>query len=413
MPMSAIVAEAALAKEMLTEEGELLEGMQSLDGNQAAGASKRRVGNIMSLGTDDIAAAAAKYEEDVEETRRRLLEQDGLGGAGGLAMGAYKRRKAALEQQRDALAPQVEEAQKQRKAAEAELAKVQATFRAQQARIAELKGMLEGDGKIAKAERAAEASGQMGDLLKLKALVLKNEKLKKQIELFKKSVKEQRDAMQAELAELEAAEKERERLAAAGQEDEETARYNQIEVMHTKVMTKYDRLRQLLAERNLTLSSGMRAIDDIPTRTELIQYERRFSELYQQVALKLGENKKYFEMYNTLDERKRMLEKEVTLVNSITENFDEAMRTKASKEQFLTQFEGIIKGVEDSLAAKRGVLKQKEERLAGVNRMHQALVDEQRRYFKAVKEFQEECNRNELYANKLAELQRAQGVTPE
>merc|ERR1712185_164108 len=131
-------------------------------------------------------------------------------------MGAYKRRKAALEQQRDALAPQVEEAQKQRKAAEAELAKVQATFRVQQARIAELKGMLEGDGKIAKAERAAEASGQMGDLLKLKALVLKNEKLKKQIELFKKSVKEQRDAMQAELAELEAAEKERERLAAAG-----------------------------------------------------------------------------------------------------------------------------------------------------------------------------------------------------
>jgi len=170
-------------------------------------------------------------------------------------------------------------------------------------------------------------------------------------------------------------------------------------------MAKYERLRQLLAERNLTLSSGMRAIDDIPTRTELIQYERRFTELYQQVALKLGENKKYFDMYNTLDETHRMLQKEANLVNSITENFDEAMKTKASKEQFLEQFAGIIKGVEDSVAAKKATLKDKEERLAGITSMYQTLVDEQRRYFKAVKDFQEECNRNEIYMAKLNELQ--------
>ena len=67
-------------------------------------------------------------------------------------------------------------------------------------------------------------------------------------------------------------------------------------------MSKYDRLRQLVAERNLTIASNMRIIDDIPTRTELIQYERRFTELYQQVAVKLGENKKYVKMYNTLEE---------------------------------------------------------------------------------------------------------------
>jgi hypothetical protein len=57
----------------------------------------------------------------------------------------------------------------------------------------------------------------------------------------------------------------------------------EIEVMHSKVMAKYDRLRSLLAEKNLSLSSSSRAIDDVPTRTELIQYERRFTELYQQV----------------------------------------------------------------------------------------------------------------------------------
>jgi hypothetical protein len=52
----------------------------------------------------------------------------------------------------------------------------------------------------------------------------------------------------------------------------------------TVVMAKHSRLRQLLAERNLSIASNMRLIDDIPTRTELIQYERRFTELYQQAC---------------------------------------------------------------------------------------------------------------------------------
>ena len=49
-------------------------------------------------------------------------------------------------------------------------------------------------------------------------------------------------------------------------------------------MDKYNRLRQMLAAANLEVATTSRIIDDIPTRTELIQYERRFVELYQQVS---------------------------------------------------------------------------------------------------------------------------------
>lgn len=168
---------------------------------------------------------------------------------------------------------------------------------------------------------------------------------------------------------------------------------------------KYDRLRQLLAERNLTISSNMRMIDDIPTRTELIQYERRFTELYQQVAVKLGENKKYFETYNTLEETLNMMKKEVNLINSITDNFDAAMKTKATKEQFLSQFQNIIKGVQSSLEVQQRNRDAKSMRLESLTANYQNLVDEQRRYFKAVKDFQEECNKNELYSARLAQLQ--------
>ncbi len=77
-------------------------------------------------------------------------------------------------------------------------------------------------------------------------------------------------------------------------------------------MAKYNRLRQMLAETNLEVANTARIIDDVPTRTELIQYERRFDELYLQVAWKLEETRKYFGIYNTLDTKLTFLQKEVS-----------------------------------------------------------------------------------------------------
>ena len=67
----------------------------------------------------------------------------------------------------------------------------------------------------------------------------------------------------------------------------------------------------MLAETNLEVANTTRIIDDVPTRTELIQYERRFVELYQQVAWKLEETRKYYDMYNTLETTLTFLQKEV------------------------------------------------------------------------------------------------------
>jgi hypothetical protein len=77
------------------------------------------------------------------------------------------------------------------------------------------------------------------------------------------------------------------------------------------MMAKHVRLRQLLAETNLDIASNARAIDDVPTRSELIQYEKRFAELYQQVSWKHDETKKYFAIYNTLELSLSFLQREV------------------------------------------------------------------------------------------------------
>jgi hypothetical protein len=80
------------------------------------------------------------------------------------------------------------------------------------------------------------------------------------------------------------------------------------------------------------------------------------------------------------------------------------MKTKQSQEEFGAQFSAIIKGVEATLDKQAKTLARKQEEAAQKEAAYMEVVDEQRRYFKAVKNFQEECQRNEALVAKAAEL---------
>lgn len=101
--------------------------------------------------------------------------------------------------------------------------------------------------------------------------------------------------------------------------------------MHGELEAKYNKLRALLAKRNQAVALVSRQIDDVPTRTELIQYERRFVELYEEVALKLEENRRHVLTYNTLEQTFQLLEKEVSLIQSLNDSFQGAMKSSKGK----------------------------------------------------------------------------------
>jgi uncharacterized coiled-coil protein SlyX len=115
-------------------------------------------------------------------------------------------------------------------------------------------------------------------------------------------------------------------------------------------------IRQLnlqLAKKNRAIATYARQLDDIPERFELTQYQRRFMELYNQgtlrynlfkvnrnfflnilhnitikfyyisVSIKHKETKQYYSLYNTLDDKKLYLSKELSLLNSIQDNYNE------------------------------------------------------------------------------------------
>jgi len=228
---------------------------------------------------------------------------------------------------------------------------------------------------------------------KLKGLVLLNETLKTQEAQFKANCKKQRAELMEQLKRLE-----------AGDTDDETKRMREIEKLYDRDMEKLNKLRTVLAKKNQEIARINRLIDEIPTRAELLQYERRFVELYELVSEKLVETRKYFAMYNTLEEKYEFMQQEVKLLNSVVEGFPTAMKSKGGREKLLSQFQKILEGVDKQ---KEQVEKEYQIEKTGLDALkdkHSALLEKQRNYFKAVKEFQDECVKNEKLANALERL---------
>ena len=439
--------EKQFAEEAIRMEKELMQDMKHIgDSDEATGQggiSGSSVGQIVGLGSVEIGSAVAAYKLEVEEARKALDEN--ISGGKSTQIASLKRQQAHLEKQKEVIV--------------ARAGGVKETIVSISDHLAILEderdGAVEYNQKLAeqlKKLTALEAdASQKDELNNLKHLVSLNETLKSQEAGFKESCKLQMTQLKSQIAEVEGS-KDNQAMTP------EEKKLQDIEDMHAKVMAKYNRLRGLLAQTNLDLARNTRIIDDVPTRTELIQYERRFVELYSQVfeslqqlssitlyltlrtsygiqvAWKLDETKKYYSMYNTLDTTLSFLQKEVKLLNSIGGSFEEAMQNSQSTREYLQQAESIIKGLEDSLRRQETIAAQREEGVEELKTKHQnvrlsyifvytcifggmltlrvlQLVDEQRKYFKAIKDFQDECTKNEWLSGKLEQMSHQQQVT--
>uniref|UniRef100_A0A8C5A679 Coiled-coil domain-containing protein 93 n=1 Tax=Gadus morhua TaxID=8049 RepID=A0A8C5A679_GADMO len=164
---------------------------------------------------------------------------------------------------------------------------------------------------------------------------------------------------------------------------------------------KLQKIRLLMARRNREIAILQRKMDEVPSRAELTQYQKRFIELYSQVSATHKETKQFFTLYNTLDDKKVYLEKEVNLLNSIHDNFQQAMSSSSAKEQFLRQMEQIVEGIKQNRIKMEKKKQENKMRRDQLNDDHLELLDKQRLYFKTVKDFKEECRKNEMLLSKL------------
>uniref|UniRef100_A0AAX7UET1 Coiled-coil domain-containing protein 93 n=1 Tax=Astatotilapia calliptera TaxID=8154 RepID=A0AAX7UET1_ASTCA len=226
----------------------------------------------------------------------------------------------------------------------------------------------------------------------LRALVTMNENLKQQEQEFRTHCREEMARLQRNIQELK---------SASGQDTEEekvhiirwlsslTERDQLIDKQYNTGREKLQKIRLLMARRNREIAILQRKIDEVPSRAELTQYQKRFIELYSQVSATHKETKQFFTLYNTLDDKKVYLEKEVNLLNSIHDNFQQAMSSSAAKEQFLKQMEQIVEGIKQNRIKMEKKKQENKMRRDQLNDEYLELLDKQRLYFKTVKDFKE------------------------
>lgn len=341
------------------------------------------VGRLVSNQGEALKAASEKYTADAEATRKLIESREPHTRRGKAA--AFKRRKAALERQiamKEKMATmmhkRVQMITSRAEAIEKQIAKSRAHNKKVQGAI----------DKLAALESKSEFKE---DLAKLRKFVLLNESLKKQEKTFKASCKSQKAEWETKI----------EALKSGKQNSSETKRLLEIEEMYAEVSSKYNRGRQLLARKAREIAKLLRNIDEVPLRSELIQYERRFTELDDLLAAKFEEYAKYFKTYNNLNEQRDLYQKEAKLIQQINDIFEAAMKSKNQKESFLTQCANIASLVKKSISKKKAVLETKESQSHTTNTQLQQLVDKQRKYLKLVAKFQAACDLNEKLSEQV------------
>ncbi|XP_004589404.2 coiled-coil domain-containing protein 93 isoform X2 [Ochotona princeps] len=250
-----------------------------------------------------------------------------------------------------------------------------------------------------------ESKADPSILQNLRVLVAMNENLKSQEQEFKAHCREEMTRLQQEIENLKAERAPDEKTLSSGEPPgaPNLARtHNEdLDRQYNMEKEKLYKIRLLQARRNREIAILHRKIDEVPSRAELIQYQKRFIELYRQISAVHKETKQFFTLYNTLDDKKVYLEKEISLLNSIHENFSQAMASTAARDQFLRQMEQIVEGIKQSRMKMEKKKQENKMRRDQLNDQYLELLEKQRLYFKTVKEFKEEGRKNEVLLSKV------------
>ncbi|XP_062098312.1 uncharacterized protein LOC133804161 [Humulus lupulus] len=158
--------------------------------------------------------------------------------------------------------------------------------------------------------------------------------------------------------------------------------------------------RKELAALLRTILAVRRQLDSVPSQSELIQYERRFSELYAHIQGKHQQTQKYYDTYNTLLEIKELMLKETSLLNSLSSQFQVAISSTMGRMKLIDSMEGIVKGSRQKLEKLQLGLEEQQQVCDALKESYTAEITAERQWFFLLKIFQEECLKNERLRRK-------------
>ncbi len=235
--------------------------------------------------------------------------------------------------------------------------------------------------KLAKLEVESQQVSDQEGLVRLRGLVEQVKIAQEKEKEFRTECKVKVAALQNELKQL---------------EETNVAEKSKGSEVEENVLKKHQALKETLVKKNKYVAKLSRQIDDVSTRVELVQYERRFIELYDELATKLVEQRRHITTYNMLETTQELMEKEHSLLQSVEENFNLASRSDQGREQLLHQLDHVLAGLRARLSQIQTKFARSKEELDLKSAEYHKLLGSQREYFRAVKDFQNECDRHDV-----------------
>uniref|UniRef100_A0A7S4N5E4 CCDC93 coiled-coil domain-containing protein n=1 Tax=Paramoeba aestuarina TaxID=180227 RepID=A0A7S4N5E4_9EUKA len=353
---------------------ELMEKMDAFEADQSK-VSGARVGDILNFQSSELMQVVQMHQEEHEKIRAQLEE---VMSAEDFSELQHKRQMEKRAQKMAKLQERMEEIAEEYTTTKEELEEV---FTALEKHKNLNQRIVEEIDRL----NALETPENSADLKTLKALVSLNESLKQQEKDFRQSCQKERKRLQELLA--------NDKLTA--EDEEELQRIEMIEQTYKDDCERLNQMRSLNAKKTRDIVMVKRKIDEIPSRTESTQYQQALLDLYEQVDAKLNETRQYYSTYNTLSNTLEFWHSEVQLMESISGNYKTAMKNDKTKEMFVKQLEEKLTIVEGNIKKANDKLMNEKTTLDEVKRKYGALLEKERAYYKATKDFQEECALNE------------------
>jgi len=351
------------------------------DGSRVAGSI---VGSYMQ--SDEIKQASAAYGGAGGRKKKGGEEEDESGKGGAMLEEKLLRQKIAR-------------ANKAVERIQAELEAARAQFAAREEEIGTLEAALAKKQRLTKRVQdaiaklmALETPENQHLLKRLRELVALKEQLNAQEEKFKANCKRHMAELQEEI--------ERRRKSMYGISDLE--RIDLINETFDVDSQKLEKVRALWAKKGRDLALVERKLDDVPSRAELAQYQRMFVELYEQVATKLVETRRYYTTYNRLDDTRLCLDQEVKYLEDIVKGYEASVKDKGSRERLLNSLNTIVTQIGINIERKKAELVKEKDVYTELNEKLRGALEKERAFFTATRDFQEECKKNEQLEQKLA-----------
>lgn len=154
----------------------------------------------------------------------------------------------------------------------------------------------------------------------------------------------------------------------------------------------WERIKTQLADKARQLLELETDADQVPSNAELTQYDRRLNELGLLAQQKAQEAKKCEQLLNALVSSQEVLQNENDMFNSVLKNFKEAEKDSKRQKALLDEMAATSK---ETAAKKQKVLQQLKEKkdiMAKKDERYRKLLEDQRKYFQTIKEFQIACD---------------------